>query len=257
MDYKDNNDVSGKWKRMRARSNSMPWIVHSHDRERDRVPLKKRRVSIDLTLLSVSTELNVKATTSTTGAPTPSSSNTQGQVQVQAQCQASSLPPIQPRPQPQPQFKVDPNAAYTKKHPQTLALPSDKNNVNTLHAFVRSSLLELFVLKYSNNMSGCHFPGRVGLRCVHCKHLPKEEQATGAVFYPKSLKSLYRNVCTWQRVHFKDCKCVPDKDKGLYKKFKEEDKTRGRTKYWETSAGILGLVNVVGVHGRGGIIFTP
>ena len=143
-----------------------------------------------------------------------------------------------------------------QRRPTKLALPTDAKNVNSLHKFVRSSLLELFVLEAdSDRMTGCHFPGRVGLRCVHCKHLPKDKQEIGAVFYPKSLKGLYRNVCTWQRVHFQTCSHVPKEDKDMHKKLKDDDKTRGRTKYWESSAMELGLVDTNGVQGRGGIMF--
>lgn len=74
--------------------------------------------------------------------------------------------------------------------PTRLARPEDADNVNKLHQFVRSDLLEIFEVQKG---SGCIFEGRVGLRCTYCKHIPKDEQSTGAVFYPRNIRGLYRN----------------------------------------------------------------
>jgi hypothetical protein len=216
-----------------------------------RVPLKKRQVSIDLTLLScLSASTTTTSSSSSMSKQTPLSLTTMEQTtRTVFKTKLAQDPPRLP-------LRTDDEPSMIKKRPTRLALPTDAQNVNSLHAFVRSSLLEIFVIDAgSDRMSGCNFPGRVGLRCGHCKHLPKEEQDIGAVFYPKNLKGLYRNVCTWQRVHFKACACVTDEDEALYKKLKEGDKSRGRTKYWESSAVELGLVDVLGVHGRGGIMF--
>ena len=111
------------------------------------------------------------------------------------------------------------------------------------------------------------FPGRVGLRCVHCAHLPREKQkssicestsskASMPLFYPKSLNDLYRSVCTWQRVHFRNCPHIPNEVRERYWALKEGDRTRGKTKYWLVSAKKLGLVDSVGVHNKGGIQFS-
>ena len=112
-----------------------------------------------------------------------------------------------------------------------------------------------------------NIPGRVGLRCLFCK--PHEEDrkkhkkqscttttssssssvATKADFYPKSIQMLYREVCTWQRVHFQHCQHVPQECREKYRYLKESDKSRGKTKYWETSAREMGLVDVFGADG--------
>ena len=235
-------------------------------------------------------------------------------------------------------------------YPNRLALPKDRDELNSLHCFVRSELLELFVVPspenqvsnqhknnstrttYSEKNSGkrkrrsctllneslslhtrssdeeqdeeseyedgpvtrrrCNnrdhsqstkkstssygslttssvrlFPGRVGLRCVHCAHLPRQKQrnaicentsskASMPLFYPKSLNDLYRSVCTWQRVHFRNCPHIPTEVRETYWALKEGDRTRGKTKYWLVSAKKLGLVDSVGVHNRGGIQFS-
>ena len=63
-------------------------------------------------------------------------------------------------------------------------------------------------------------------------------------FHPKSLKDLYRSVMTWQRLHFRVCKHVPQQLKDEYWKHKESDQTRGKTTYWVTSAMRLGLKDI-------------
>ncbi len=227
--------------------------------------------------------------------------------------------------------------------PNRLALPQDSNEVNSLHCYVRSDLLELFVVPFpyngnrntndnrvlttttnekvysssgtSSSLSSCerktrsrlqgdvngidtttsskstldkkktlssqpsttnrrYIPGRVGLRCVHCKsHQMKKQsqinsnattttstttiEATKPDFFPRSIHQLYREVCTWQRVHFQHCPYVPKACRDKYRHLKECDKTRGKTRYWETSARAIGLVDVFTTKGEhDGIRFT-
>lgn len=70
-----------------------------------------------------------------------------------------------------------------------LAVKEDANELNSLHCFVRTHLLEVFSLPPQKGR-----PGRVGLRCVFCSHLPLKERGgtTMCTFYPKSLQDLYR-----------------------------------------------------------------
>lgn len=232
------------------------------------VPLKKRKVSVDYTsTYESSSKEHQESNTNNVGMTgnfrlSPNSVAIETKI-VHTPPTVSSKPTLDLGQQTRvdhhelsPPLSIPHLTIANERRPTSLALPSDSKNVNSLHAFVRSSLLELFVLDTnSEDMSGCHFPGRVGLRCVHCKHLPKDQKDIGAVFFPRNMKSLYRSVCTWQRVHFKACSCVSKKDKAMYEKLKAGDKTRGRTRYWETSAMELGLVDVLGVHGRGGIMF--
>ena len=207
-------------------------------------------------------------------------------------------------------------------------MPGDSKELNSLHCFVRSDLLELFALpdNESNEGSGIGkhidadtssnpddtieegseeeesnedhrrssrtsssmsskkrnsnrlneekrllrlFPGRVGLRCVHCAHIPRKRRsmelsikeptdfskASMSTFYPKSLADLYRSVCTWQRVHFKACRHIPKSVRDQYWSLKDRDRSRGKTRYWANSARELGLIDAGGVHVRGGIHF--
>ena len=110
------------------------------------------------------------------------------------------------------------------------------------------------------------FPGRVGLRCVHCYNLSQLKQsseycetsskASMSLFYPKSLNDLYRSVCTWQRVHFRNCQHIPKDVRKRYWALKDGDRSRGKTKYWIVSAKKLGLVDTMGLQNRGGIQFS-
>lgn len=42
-------------------------------------------------------------------------------------------------------------------------------------------------------------PGRVGIRCKHCAHLPRNAKAKGAVSYPNSIRIMNQAVRNWQR----------------------------------------------------------
>lgn len=139
----------------------------------------------------------------------------------------------------------------TPECPNRLAMPEDPNELNSLHCFVRAHLLEVFSLPPQKDK-----PGRVGLRCVFCSHLPRKDRSgtTMCRFYPKSLQDLYRSVMTWQRIHFRSCKHVIPKMKEEYWKHKESDQTRGKTTYWVTSAMRLGLQDIN--NGRNGICFV-
>ncbi|KAL3940687.1 MAG: hypothetical protein SGARI_000874 [Bacillariaceae sp.] len=133
-----------------------------------------------------------------------------------------------------------------------LAAKGDEKNVNSLHCFVRKELLEVFVLDGSGD--GQH---RVGLRCVHCGCLPKSER-TGtsmSTFFPKSVEDLYRSVCTWQRIHFKSCRHIPDDKVNTYWHLKEADRTRGKKSHWIKTALDMGFCNVDG--DRSGIVYCP
>lgn len=159
-----------------------------------------------------------------------------------------------------------------------LAFPEDAHELNSLHCFVRAELLEVFALpgaveeavgadqaqsrsssrrsRTTTSSGRSYASGRVGLRCVYCAHLPRRARtgSTMSSFYPKSLSDVYRSVCTWQRIHFKTCRHIPPQVREGYWQLKESDRTRGKTRYWVTSAQRLGLVDVDSE--RGGICFA-
>ena len=158
------------------------------------------------------------------------------------------------------------------RHPDRLAIDEDVDEVNQLHQYVRSDLLEIFVVpeiedesdddsydpkqsyeritrgnSYTGSLSTTvnrHYPGRVGFRCVHCANVrPVSAHATKSSFYPLRLHNIYREVCAWQRIHFKNCPFVPKEVRGRYDWLKSSDTSRGKVRYWEISAQKIGLVN--------------
>ena len=124
----------------------------------------------------------------------------------------------------------------------TLALPEDKDHLNSLHCFVRSNLLEILVVSDNHKKPKSCFE-RVGLQCVHCAHIPKHERDSGASFFPRCLDDIYRMVCNWQRTHFQTCHNVPADVKSHYWDLKNKDKLRGKVKYWADAARKVGLAN--------------
>ena len=106
----------------------------------------------------------------------------------------------------------------------------------------------------SSYSSARQYPGRVGLRCLYCIHVPKKNTTSAASFFPKNCEDIYRQTCNWQRVHFQHCGSIPLSVKKKYMHLKQNDKTRGKTKYWETSAKTIGLEDG---EGRNGIVWKP
>ncbi|KAG7368645.1 hypothetical protein IV203_031388 [Nitzschia inconspicua] len=149
------------------------------------------------------------------------------------------------------------------KYPTRLCLPYDGAKLNSLHCYLRSDLLEIFVVQKSPHKSPTHSPhssiGRVGLRCVHCamnrRCRDDREEAPMAVFYPKSVAEIYRLVTSWQRCHLRKCRNLPPAVRGKWLELRESDKSRGKTHYWVTSAKEIGLRDCQGR--AGGIRFAP
>jgi len=161
-----------------------------------------------------------------------------------------------------------------KSFPSRLALPNDEAKLNSLHCFLRSELLEIFVVERSSSKTPSHSPGssvgRVGLRCVFCAMARKRtakcdhdlnssanlhrDEAPMAVFYPKSIAEIYRLVTSWQRCHLRKCRNLPPNIRSEWTRLRENDKSRGKTHYWITSAKEIGLVDCQ--NRAGGIRFA-
>jgi hypothetical protein len=87
--------------------------------------------------------------------------------------------------------------------------------------------------------------GRVGIRCIHCKHLAAEDRAKGAVSYPNSIRIVHQSVRNWQRYHFMDCQCIPASIRELYMSLKERRNHSGNAslQYWINSCEAFGLID--------------
>lgn len=146
-------------------------------------------------------------------------------------------------------------AKVPKNYPKRLSLPNDSVKLNALHCFIRTELLEIFVVEPSKeSMKFRHAPsssvGRVGLRCVHCTmarrrsmNASRDDEAPMAVFYPKSVSEIYRLVTSWQRCHVRKCKSLPPPVRAIWNNLRETEKSRGKTAYWVDSAKEVGLVD--------------
>jgi hypothetical protein len=150
-------------------------------------------------------------------------------------------------------------------HPTRLALPNDKLKLNALHCFIRSEMLEIFVVQPPNLSTNPdangeqpipkHNPssaiGRVGLRCVHCglrrmrenNNSPPDDEAPMAVFYPKRVSEIYRLVTSWQRCHVRKCQSLPPDVRKTWQSLRDTEKSRGKTAYWVEAAHEIGLVD--------------
>jgi hypothetical protein len=94
----------------------------------------------------------------------------------------------------------------------------------------------------STDLQQRHYPGRVGFRCSFCNHIRNStSKASKASFFPLRLHNIYREVCAWQRIHFKQCEFVPVGVTERYNFLKESDTSRGKVRYWESSAMSIGL----------------
>eukprot|EP00536_Pseudo-nitzschia_multiseries_P003865 jgi/Psemu1/186720/e_gw1.61.86.1 len=76
-----------------------------------------------------------------------------------------------------------------------------------------------------------------------------------SVFYPKSIAEIYRLVTSWQRCHLRKCKKIPPAARAKWQQLRDNDKSRGKTHYWVTSAKQLGLMDCQ--SRAGGIRFAP
>ena len=123
-----------------------------------------------------------------------------------------------------------------QKARMTLAMQEDAASLNSLHCSVRSKLLEIFVTGSESNY-------RVGIRCIHCSHIRRQNRDIGSVQYPRSLGDIYASVCTWQHIHFKNCRHVPSNILKHYTHLKNEDRTQSNENYWSESAKKMGLVD--------------
>lgn len=147
----------------------------------------------------------------------------------------------------------------------SLALDTDEESLSPIHCFMRRYCVEAFSATegdvstprggqpYGNRVS----IGQVGIRCLHCKNRPHHERQERAVCFPSSLKNIYHSIETWQRRHSLVCQDIPDWIKRSMIDLMEKSKTGagGRRKYWEESAGQLGMattddgIRFVGVPG--------
>ena len=87
--------------------------------------------------------------------------------------------------------------------------------------------------------------GRVGLRCIHCRHIPHAQRTRGAIMYPNKMALIYQATRNFQRYHLKTCPHIPPgviRDLGGMKR---QHAANNSDRYWITSAEAKGLIDVV------------
>jgi hypothetical protein len=95
-----------------------------------------------------------------------------------------------------------------------LALPEDATILKPLHAFVRTQI-EVFTATPDDIAQPA--PGRknpirlhqVGLRCMHCRHLPSRDRVKRAICYPSKVARVYHSVSDMKFDHFSACQALP------------------------------------------------
>lgn len=108
-----------------------------------------------------------------------------------------------------------------------LSRPGDNVVLSPLHTYIRQHI-EVFTateVEISQPAPGRKNPiqlGQVGLRCIHCRHLPVRERVKRAVCYPSSVGRVYHSVSDMKFDHFSHCQCLPVEVKKTLSTFKDE-----------------------------------
>lgn len=92
-----------------------------------------------------------------------------------------------------------------------LAAPEDEQILNPIHCFVRRNV-EVFAATSEDIAAPA--PGRknrvvvgqVGIRCVHCAHLPQRDRVKRSICYPPNVSGIYHAVSNMKFDHFASCK---------------------------------------------------
>jgi hypothetical protein len=162
-----------------------------------------------------------------------------------------------------------------------LAMPNDEEHLNSVYCFIRSELLELFVVWQevqpsqqqvlqvdvslsqaqnksqtsstslsSNSCSRTRIP-RVGLRCVYCERATSRVPAKKRrpchslmrTIFPTTVAELYPRVILWYSLHVKTCPFLSPLIRQQLNDLQKEGvpKKRGSPAYWIASAHALGL----------------
>lgn len=133
----------------------------------------------------------------------------------------------------------------------SLSMQDDVDSLSPLHIFIRKYGIEAFVVteeeaNYKEFWKLKNFkviPGRVGIQCIHCRHLPLVQRGPKAVHYPMTISNLYNSLVNWYHVHASSCSEIPLHIKDELKQI--EDRTKGcaggRRRYWTEAAIKLGM----------------
>ncbi|EJK46814.1 hypothetical protein THAOC_34500 [Thalassiosira oceanica] len=145
--------------------------------------------------------------------------------------------------------------------PMPVAGPNDAQHLGTIQCFVRKQLVEYFAADSSQLMKKGRQTaigeGRIGVRCVFCKDLPKSEQVSQSCSFPNALSKVKSAVSMIQHRHLIKCHSVPHQIKLHLESLKntkssQKQVTKNRSEYWVRTATEQGLYDT-----SHGIRFAP
>ena len=153
--------------------------------------------------------------------------------------------------------------------PLVLSEPTDPLYLTSLICLVRRQL-EFYVAteedeknrRAKGGVKKPIVPGRVGIRCIHCRHLPVKERAKNFSSFPTSIRLVNQAVRNYQRYHLPHCQAIPPEVMAEYEQCKKDSRIipKGPTtarkithmEYWEECCYKRGLVD----NGDNGIKFA-
>lgn len=138
----------------------------------------------------------------------------------------------------------------------SLSVPTDSTFLDPIHNFLRTSCVEIFVASdaHVNESTRRDRPskvGQVGIRCVFCRVVPREELVRQAVCFPSKCENIYEGVRNIQRIHLDICPSMPDEAKEQYKeclriKGMNHKPQKAVRAYYNQTASELGLLDTTG-----------
>mmetsp|Transcript_21198 Transcript_21198/g.38935 ORF Transcript_21198/g.38935 Transcript_21198/m.38935 type:complete len:338 (-) Transcript_21198:76-1089(-) len=124
--------------------------------------------------------------------------------------------------------------------------------LDPFHNFLRCKCIEVFVATKNDMIA----PGRgarptkvgqVGLRCLYCKDIPRQDLARMAVCFPSRRDTIFEGVRNYQRTHLEACTHIPEDVKAKYKLIQHDSPKKKPQKilkaYYAETASELGLVD--------------
>ena len=151
-----------------------------------------------------------------------------------------------------------------------LTREEDEAVLSPLHVFVRQQI-EVFTATPAELAQPA--PGRknpiklnqVGLRCIHCRHLPIRKRVKRAVCYPSSVGRVYHSVSDFKFDHMSSCRELPKEIRDRFEVLKAQGKksndrkpgfknfnySSSTSQYYHDAALLMGMTD-----GPGGIFMT-